>query len=740
MCHRNAVLRILIFAVIITCFPFSLTALPAKVSGSRPSVGLVLSGGGTKGLAHIGVLKVLEEAGIQIDYIAGTSIGAIIGGLYAMGYKAETLEEILLEQDWASMLLDPVERRDLSMAEKEQDGKYIGRFPLSKGRISLPKGLVAGQKITLMLTRLTVPFHHVRDFTKLPIPFLCMATDIETGKPVVMDHGFLPEAMRASMSIPFVFNPVELNGHLLLDGGIVRNFPVSDAQNMGADIVIGVDVGSNLYSKGQLASMDKIVDQCISFMKDESTRNQRKMCDVLITPDIGGSDTFSFDSMAGMVERGEQAAREKIPEIKQIAGMLNYFPPRRQVAPLAPPDFNKKIPIRQLVFKGLKKVSEHVLKAKLRIRVPSERSIKQIQKAVDRAYGTQFFERLTYRLDPLEDGFRLTIRVIEQNTHFFNFGVRYDSDMKAAFLLNNTFRNPVIQGSRLSLDARLGQNVLLKGSFFVHTGWRPGIGCGINLEGHRYNIFTYRDNKRNAHYEHRGLAGNIILQTIFSNAIVLGGGIQKEFDTIKPIISSDLITKRDDEYLNFLGYIKVDTQDRAVYPRKGGRFYSEIKATTDWLTANDQNKRPTFERVFVSYKKSIPLSDKTTFLGHYFLGSIEGDEVPEEYLFYFGGLDEHIKRDFPFVGYDYMQIAGKNAHGLQAGLQYEFKTDTFLIFRSNAGKVAEQRGDVFNHNDLFYGYGLTLGYYSVIGPMELTVTSSSTDNNPAAYINVGYGF
>ena len=207
-----------------------------------PKIGIALSGGAARGLAHIGVLKVLEQAGIPVDVIAGTSMGSVVGGLYALGYNADQLDTIVRAQDWFRLLTDPVDRRDLPVDRKIAADRIMLTLPIYRGGIHLPRSVVPGQRIWELLTRLTWSAHGVHDFHRLPTPFAAVATDLETGQAVVLDRGFLPDAIRASMALPSVFAPVELGGVVLIDGGVVRNLPAHDARALGADVLICSDV------------------------------------------------------------------------------------------------------------------------------------------------------------------------------------------------------------------------------------------------------------------------------------------------------------------------------------------------------------------------------------------------------------------------------------------------------------------------------------------------------------------
>jgi len=304
-----------------TFLPFALVGIlaahtPAQEMPPRPRVGLAFSGGGAKGFAHIGVLKVLEELGLPIDCITGTSMGSVIGGLYAIGYTTDSLTALARRKDWPQFFNDAATRRDLPMEEKLWDGRYFATFPIRKGNVQLPGGLVAGQKISALLSRLTWSVHHLTDFRELPIPFACVATDLETGEAVTLDHGFLPEAIRASIAIPTVFTPVKLNNRLLVDGGLTRNLPAVDVRQLGADIVIGVDVGAPLSSEEKLNSFFSIIDQISSFRAAEINTVQRQSCDILITPELTGLTAGSFDRADTLIKRGEMAARRLLPRLR----------------------------------------------------------------------------------------------------------------------------------------------------------------------------------------------------------------------------------------------------------------------------------------------------------------------------------------------------------------------------------------------------------------------------------------
>ena len=315
--------NVLIFCILTFMCVFEIKAQTSVTK--RPKVGLVLSGGGAKGLAHIGVIKVLEEAGIPIDYIGGTSMGSIVGGLYAIGYSSRQLDSIVRTIDWEEFLTDKVARRSLSMIEKDEEIKYLFAFPIREKKISLPSAIVEGQNISSMFSKLTSSVYNIKDFSQFPIPFLCMATDIEKGKPVVLKSGSLAAAMRASMAIPTVFSPEIIDGQEMLDGGLLNNFPVEEVKNMGADIIIGVDVGFRFYKKEEMNSMLKIMEQSIFMHSIESSQLSQKACNILITPRLAGYNASSFNKADSLIKRGEWAARQQFEKLRELAVYLRSF-------------------------------------------------------------------------------------------------------------------------------------------------------------------------------------------------------------------------------------------------------------------------------------------------------------------------------------------------------------------------------------------------------------------------------
>jgi NTE family protein len=306
----------------------------------------VLSGGGARGVAHIGVLKVLEEQHVPIDAIAGTSMGAVVGGLYASGLSAREIEAIMTSLNWQEAFRDLPPREDLTLRRKQEDQNFLVKFPLGirGGKVLLPKGLIQGQRLNQILRRLTLPVARITNFDELPTPFRALATDLETGDAVKMDSGDLTSAMRASMSAPGVFSPVERDGRLLVDGGISENLPVDIARAMGVDILIVVDVGSPLLTREKLNSVPVISNQMIAILIQRNSREQLeklKPNDVLIAPALGDTSSFDFGNVKRVIAVGERAARASVERLAALAmspqEAARYAQRREAARQVAPP-------------------------------------------------------------------------------------------------------------------------------------------------------------------------------------------------------------------------------------------------------------------------------------------------------------------------------------------------------------------------------------------------------------------
>ncbi|MCX6112719.1 MAG: patatin-like phospholipase family protein, partial [Proteobacteria bacterium] len=524
-------------------------------------VGLVLSGGGAKGLAHIGVLKELDKAGIRIDYVVGTSMGCIIGGLYATGYSGEELEKIVLDEDWMGLFDDKPTRKYIPMYEKDESERYVGSFNLSPNRSFLPIGIISGQKVYVLLSRLTWNYEGIKNFRIFPIPVMCIATDLVKGDPVVLENGSLAEAMRASMSIPTIFTPVEIDGRLLVDGGVINNLPVSEAKKWGANFIIAVDAAGPAYKKEEIDSFFKVMEQVVGLTSQKERQKERKLANVLIPINTNKYTITDFDDAKTLIDIGQKAAEP------YMAG-LSKLPKEEKKNKIKKKVVHYKI--TSIRTEGLDKVSNNFIISSLGFSIPYDASQQDIEIAIEKIYGTQFFESVTYDIEPSFRGeYELIIKVKERSTSLLRFGFNYSSYTKASLLLNTTFKNMFIKDSRLSLDFNLSENPAFRTQYYMYSSRKPGFGFRSELLFNKFNIATFQNGGAQANYRFSYYALSLNVETNFSNYMLLGVGVDKEFTTRNPINASNQFTKSYDEFLTLAAFFRLDTLDSMVYPKKG---------------------------------------------------------------------------------------------------------------------------------------------------------------------------
>ena len=408
----------------------------------RPKIGLVLGGGGAKGAAHIGVLKVLEEQKIPVDYIAGTSMGAIVAALYASGLSAGELEKVITAIDWTDVFSGDPDRRDIDYRRKQEDYDHLTRLSvgIKDGKVVMPKGLIKDQKVNVLFETLMLHTSGIDDFDKLPIPYRAVAADLETGEMVVLKGGRLADAARASMSVPGAFPPIELNGRLLIDGGIVRNVPVDIVREMGADIIICVDVDKPMATRKELGGSLSILNQMIDIMMKKNVRDQVKTLgpqDVYINPELGELGSGDFDKAAEIARLGEKAAREKIDSLKRYSvsdSEYAAFTARHHRELVT----EVKIASVKIEVEGESKISPDYVASRLTVKPGDTVDIEQMKSQAGIVYGTGDFERVDLHVQKQQDGYDLVVKAKERSwgPNYLRVGIALESDFKGSSSYN----------------------------------------------------------------------------------------------------------------------------------------------------------------------------------------------------------------------------------------------------------------------------------------------------------------
>ena len=715
----------LVIIILICCF--GLTSFGQE----RPKVGLVLSGGGAAGLAHIGVIKVIEEAGIPIDYIGGTSMGSIVGAMHALGYSSDEMAKLIIEQDWEALLSDQVPRRDLTFEVKEDLEKYFYAFPISRKGIELPSGLVAGHNIINMLAGYTWDAYDIRDFSDLPIPFICIGTDIETGKEVVLDSGILHDALRASMAIPTAFTAVDVDDKLMIDGGLINNFPAEHVKLMGADIIIGIDVQANLRKKNELNSMVSILKQALTLVREDENERNRELCDILIRPRTEDAHTLSFGMVDDIIKNGELKAREQWDELKALGDNLKRMYPNQPKVSIPRRKIDSLF-IRELRFTGLERISQKDILSIINLPFPAWLSPEQITEGLRHAFGTNYFNRISYQLDPVEDGVRLTIRAEEKGNEVANIGLHFDNLFNASLMLNANIRNLWKRGDRLSFDFTLGENPHFGTSYFFLTHKKQNY--GIRTEYDRLIAYEYLNGNKISSYVYHNVIGDIILRTTYRDEFAVSMGLQAEFASVTPSISVFDIAAFNSRMLNYYAEFKKDNFNKVPYPTRGEKVDINMKLINNFT---DDGIIP---GIIIHYRHQIALElgKKLSFQPSVNMGFAFSDSIPYPYRSYVGGLGYYHHAVFPFIGMNYMERAGNHAFVLRGDLQYNYKGNHYFMWRNNIAQSFDKIGEMIDMSELIFGTGLTYGFASPVGPIEATLMISNNTWKPGLFVNIGY--
>lgn len=718
--------------------PEILVAQQADSTQKRPGLGLVLSGGGAKGFAHIGAIRVFEEAGLKFDYVGGTSMGSIVGGLYALGYSPDEMTRIIGDQNWTNLLSDRIPRRFIPIEEKYNADRFVTTFPFRKRKIQLRQGLYSGELIDLLLAHYTSQAYVYNSFSDLPLPFLCIGTNLEDGSSVILDKGILHQAMRASMSIPSYFTPIKIDDNVLVDGGVVNNYPVQEVRDMGADIIVGVDVQAGLHKREQLTSMTKIMEQITAFHRTKANILGREITDVYINPDMGGFDMMSFNGNDTIIKLGEAAARKQLPRLKKLADSLNAFGGgnvrKLDAKPL------DSVFVASIQYRGLNKVSRSFLEGALQFDPRTWITMDEITTGILMAYGSGFFESVRYHFLPDIEGVVLVIEVDEASSGILGAGVHYDSDYKVALLINATFKNVLYKGSKLFIDLSLGENSRLSGFYLIDRGRKPGL--GIKLTTFRLQFNDYDDNRivDVIHTNQNKL--EVFTQVSRSKSLQFRTGFEYEYIKLETNLNIDIEADYNSYFTVFANW-RADTYDRSSFPTRGIQL--DLKAK--YIIPVNQSWSDNFFSNALMFQlrlgKNIPLSSRSTLQTRLYAGfTIKDDLPPPQHWFILGGQSQNNYYDgfIPFYGMNFIEEAGLHTAVGTFAWQYNVYRKLYFTLKLDLGLIDVEFEELIKNPDLFVGAGVTFGYDSFIGPVELSLMGSNLNSGLMNFINIGYWF
>ena len=713
------------------------------VQGQRKKVGLVLSGGGAKGVAHIGVLKVLEEAGIPIDYIAGTSMGSRVGALYAIGYDAHTMDSLVRKQNWMFLLSDKVYRYNLPFSEKEETEKYLVSVPIKNNReIKIPSGFISGQNIYNLFSDLTIGYHDSLDFKKLPIPFACVASNLVDGKEVVQDRGVLPLAMRASMAIPGAFAPVRKNGMVLVDGGISNNFPVDLAKAMGADIIIGVDVQAELKDASGLESVMGILDQMTSFLGIQKYEENKKMVNIYIKPDVTPYSAASFSSSAidTLIMRGEDVARSQWDELMQLKkelGLTESFQPRKVSEDIIIE--NDTIMVEHVHLSGIDERDEKWLRKKIRIKDYSRITLSDLHEAIAELYGIGAFSSVSYKLSggPVYD---LELILKQKPMSSLNLGFRFDSEEMAAILLNTTLTHKDLRGSRLSLTGRLSMNPYVKLNYSLGNTFLRRFELEYMFKYNNLDIYTKGKKTDNVDYGvHRVNLGG---SDIYFRNFKLQLGVRYEYYNYESFLFSDKDhnnSVKPEGFFSYYGLAHLETFDKRYYPTRGMSLKVDYSLYTDNLIT--YNDGAPFSAIGLDFESVLSITRRVKFIPSIYGRVLVGHDVPYPYLNCMGGdvAGRYVDQQLPFLGIQHLEIFDNSVVVAKVKVRYNIGRNHYISLAGNYAKQEANFFDIFGGDDI-WGGGVGYSYDSIVGPIDFMFSLSDWSKKLGFYFNLGYYF
>ncbi len=754
--HKKGLIITIVFAMVGLCA----MAQSAK-DNTPPKVGLVLSGGGAKGLAHIGTLKVLEEAGVQIDYIGGTSMGAIVGALYASGYSAHQLDSIFKSTDFTDLIQDNVPRGAKTFYEKEDSERYALSLPFENFKVSFPQAISGGQNIYNLLVQLLFHVKDVQDFGKLPIPFLCVATNVETGEEILLDKGYLPEAIVASGTFPSLFEPAEIEGQILIDGGVVNNYPIDHVKEMGADIIIGVDVQHDLATRESLSSATEILLQINNYRTVNDMKSKSKKTDIYIRPDIDEFSVIDFERGREIIDNGEISARAKMDQFVQIAEAQKSEPkPKKNIKLM------DSLTINRMIIEGNDRYTRGYIKGKLRFNLSEKIAFEDLKQGINNLSATGNFKAIRYDLVSNGLGTDLILKLKEEPTKMFiKMSAHYDDLYKSAALINLTKKNFLMKDDVASFDFILGDHIRYNMQYYLDKGYYWSFGVNSRLTDFDADIdfslirgnFNVPDdpNIQRINVDVTDLTNQVYLQTVLQEEFAFVIGAEHKFinystrtlnqvDPEAEEVSQSANRRSNFENSNYFSaysQIKLDTYDDKYFPTKGLLFDGDFHF---YAFSSDYNKN--FKEFAVAKAKlggvfslfhNLSLNLETE-------GGVKlGTSSVATFDFILGGFGNNFVNNFtPFFGYDFLSIPGNSYVKSYGRLDYRFAPKQHMLFSANIANVADdlfRTGDWFEEPN-FIGFGLGYGFESFLGPIQLYYSWSPEVDNGNFFVSVGYWF
>lgn len=723
--------------------------LPPKV---RPRLGVTLSGGGARGLAHIGILKAIDSAGLKIEFVGGTSMGSVLGGLYAAGYSGNDIEKIALSINWDQLFTNTTSLQSFIMEEKGEYQKYAVELPWENHKFRLA-GVLESQELWLKFSEIFFPVYPVKDFSKLPRSFLCIATNVSTGEAVSLHKGELVTAIRASMAIPSIFKPVKIEEKKLVDGGIIRNFPVKDVKDLGADYVIGSNVSGDLIATEKINDIFQIITQIATFREDEESKKQQKLCDFYIFHPLSGFATGSFSAAADIIKEGIKKGNELYPLFKKMADSLNAIYGPIEAAPVK--NHQDSVKISALEIKGLKATSEKFFLQRNHIILNNTYTAATLAEGVRKAFGTRYYSKVVYTLQPLPDGTAKIIYEVEENPlTFIKLILNYNSFQGVGLIANLTSRNFLTKYSRSILAVNIGDNMKIKGEHLQLLGNKKNISLNTEVRGELINDFGLSRNfKKYAIYRQGYFITDLSLGSAFKRKVYAGIGTRFENIHYSPDLSSSLSINGNNNFLTSYATFRYNNLTNAIYPRNGTRIDIEpgyvynLRQTLEFKNLgqpiNNADSlgfgRNEFPRIKMNIEHYIPASKKISIITQ---SQVAINFTKKENLsnaFFVGGLTQNFHNQITFSGLKETTLHAGSIGALRLGLRYQLASNIYVSGNMN-GLLYDFTGKYkLADAKVLTGYSLTLSLF-YLGPLQISAMYCDQYKKVLSYVNLGIPF
>ena len=755
--------RFLILLFIGLCIATLSHAQSDTASVERPKIALVLSGGGARGAAHIGVIRLIEEMQIPIDIVTGTSMGAIVGALYAIGYTADEMDSLLMAQDWNMLLSNGVPRSMQPYALRKAEQQYQVNIPYTpKGRTEattryrdagikvqkhslrgFPKvltrpGLIDGQNLFNLFTELTIAYHDSIHYSTLPHPYACIATDLVTGEAVVLDKGFLAESMRASMSIPGVFFPIYKDGQVLVDGGVVNNYPVDVARAMGADIIIGVDLSSAITSSSALQTFPGIFERLIGTLGSDLRRRNVQNTDILIRPPVSRFPVMGFSTtlLSQLIDIGYQAAQENCEALMSIKQRSGLHADSASLQPKATELLTQPFSLANIVAPQ----EVRILLDEYGINEGSTVTAQTISEAITYIYGLGRYASVEYHLQG-NTPYTLVVEVTPNPSSQVELGLRFDSEETAAALLRIGINRPRLTGPKFDLTTRIGINPRAEAHAAYAFGQFPQINGAIKY-AYSDTDCLYSKREQSLIYHYSG--ADIYLSELLSHYsdLRLGGGYDYFF--INQLTSSQpsqtnhyIVTQGKNTYFRFYASWVSDLFDAAYLPTSGYAYALNVAYHLKAPTPNDGG----FFALQGQASVAIPLSNTTTLQPSAYLRWLFGKEIPIIYGNAMGGYlqERYMQQQLPFIGMLGCTFTQSKLTIMSIELRQQLRPDIYMTAIANYAHSSDQL-KLSPHTPGIWGVAAGFTYNTTIGPLSLYAQWNDYTNRLGAYLSFGYDF